>query len=259
MLSVMAKPQEVLDVEMPTAATNSSPLQGTVNVITIISYNSSNNNNSSSNSNNNNNNSSNNHNNNDNGSIIPGDSTLPPVEAGGATEGAQVEHSFVAIPLLERRRRSRSHSRCRITPLAPIHCIQNGAHPEDLTQLSRSASCFVRFSRSFVKFFGKIMGSNNPSEADRYDYYDLRLTQAVQHHTSVFSHAILESCESSRRWDCRRIRNDVDAAVNIDVAVYARTLAKFVEPNALRPSTESLALLPACVAAVSLAQSDFSF
>nr|XP_032295751.1 Kv channel-interacting protein 1 isoform X6 [Drosophila virilis] len=182
MLSVMAKPQEVLDVEMPTAATNSSPLQGTVNVITIISYNSNsngsnnnnnnNNNNSSSNSNNNNNNSSNNHNNNDNGNIIPGDSTLPPVEAGGATEGAPVEHSFVAIPLLERRRRSRSHSRCRITPLAPIHCIQSGAHPEDLTQLSRSASCFVRIRRSFVKFFGKIMGSNNPSEADRYDYYD---------------------------------------------------------------------------------------
>ncbi|KAM8719020.1 hypothetical protein ACLKA7_011684 [Drosophila subpalustris] len=124
------------------------------------------------------NNNNNNNSENCNSSIILSESqrTLSPGsrdgEGAGAVVGTSVDHSFVAIPLLERRRRSRSHSRCHIAPLAPIICIQTGAHPEDLTQLSRSVSCFVRFRRSFAKFFAKIMGSNNPSEADRYDYYD---------------------------------------------------------------------------------------
>ncbi|XP_032593859.1 Kv channel-interacting protein 1 isoform X7 [Drosophila grimshawi] len=195
MLSVMATAQEVLDVEMPA---NANPLQGTINVIGIISSPNNNNNNNINNNNISNNNHNNNNNSNDNGSIIPGDLTLSTaaeaeaaagtaagvgagagavgaVSGAGAGAGAvgPVDHSFVAIPLLERRRRSRSHSRCHITPLAPIICIQQGGgHPEDLTQLSRSVSCFVRFRRSFAKFLGKIMGSNNPSEADRYDYYD---------------------------------------------------------------------------------------
>ncbi|KAH8416566.1 hypothetical protein KR222_009457, partial [Zaprionus bogoriensis] len=144
----------------------------TVNVITIITSS------SGSNSNNNNNNNSNSINNNNNNnesrnnlSLIECESTLAPGGAGAQpVAGESVDHSFVAIPLLERRRRSRSHSRCHIAPLAPIICIPT--HPEDLTQLSRSVSCFVRFRRSFAKFFAKIMGSNNPSEADRYDYYD---------------------------------------------------------------------------------------
>ncbi|XP_017872440.1 PREDICTED: GATA zinc finger domain-containing protein 15-like [Drosophila arizonae] len=168
MLSVMATPQEILDVEMPSS--NAGPLQGTVNVITIISNN--NNNHSSNNNNNNNNSSDNSNNNNNNGNIIPVESSVG--VAGASSGSGTVEHSFVAIPLLERRRRSRSQSHCRITPLAPILCLssQSGTHPEDLTQLSRSVSCFVRIRRSFAKFLGKIMGSNNPSEADRYDYYD---------------------------------------------------------------------------------------
>ncbi|KAH8411622.1 hypothetical protein KR215_007492 [Drosophila sulfurigaster] len=164
------------------ATTNPSPLQGSVNVITILSTsNNSNNNNNTALTNNNSN--SNINNNSDNCNIIPSESpeaAAASAAAAGAAGGgggggggaAAGEHSFVAIPLLERRRRSRSHSRCHIAPLAPIICIQNGAHPEDLTQLSRSVSCFVRFRRSFAKLFAKIMGSNNPSEADRYDYYD---------------------------------------------------------------------------------------
>ncbi|XP_051862516.1 serine/threonine-protein kinase phg2-like [Drosophila albomicans] len=183
MLSVMATTtQEVMDVEMST--TNPSPLQGSVNVITILSTSNNNSNNNNNNNNNsaltNNNSNSNINNNSDNCNIIPSES--PEAAAAGAAAGggggggaAAGEHSFVAIPLLERRRRSRSHSRCHIAPLAPIICIQNGAHPEDLTQLSRSVSCFVRFRRSFAKLFAKIMGSNNPSEADRYDYYDYEL------------------------------------------------------------------------------------
>ncbi|KAH8295544.1 hypothetical protein KR044_004905, partial [Drosophila immigrans] len=145
-----------------------------VNVITILSSSNNNNNNNNSAVTNNNNNNNNSINNSDNCSIIrSGESTLSPEGAAQvAAGGAGGDCSFVAIPLLERRRRSRSHSRCHIAPLAPIICIQNGAHPEDLTQLSRSVSCFVRFRRSFAKFFAKIMGSNNPSEADRYDYYD---------------------------------------------------------------------------------------
>ncbi|TDG38995.1 hypothetical protein AWZ03_014583, partial [Drosophila navojoa] len=163
------------------ASSNAGPLQGTVNVITIINNN---NNNHSNNNNNNNNNSSDNsnnsnnssNNNNNNGNIIPVESSVGVAGAssGSGSGSGTVEHSFVAIPLLERRRRSRSQSHCRITPLAPILCLssQSGTHPEDLTQLSRSVSCFVRIRRSFAKFLGKIMGSNNPSEADRYDYYD---------------------------------------------------------------------------------------
>ncbi|XP_030079360.1 Kv channel-interacting protein 1 isoform X4 [Drosophila hydei] len=168
MLSVMATPQEILDVELPTS--NSGPLQGAVNVITIINNNNTHHNNNNNNNNNSNSNNNNNSSSSDNGNIIPVDTSVAVAGASGGS--STVEHSFVAIPLLERRRRSRSHSRCHITPLAPILCLQGGTHPEDLTQLSRSVSCFVRIRRSFAKFLGKIMGSNNPSEADRYDYYD---------------------------------------------------------------------------------------
>ncbi|XP_017851884.1 Kv channel-interacting protein 4 isoform X2 [Drosophila busckii] len=158
--------QETFEIELPAAAaatdanSNLNAAQRSVNVITIIS----NNNNNSNYSNNNNNNNNNNN-------------------AGAATNEAatsSVQQNFVAIPLLERRRRSRCHS---ITPLAPIICIQSGSgntvacslnNPsEELTQLdSRSVSCFLRLRRCCAKFFGKIMGSNNPSEADRFDYYD---------------------------------------------------------------------------------------
>ncbi|KAH8386474.1 hypothetical protein KR093_000777, partial [Drosophila rubida] len=144
-----------------------------VNVITILSASNNSNNNNSNNNYSNGNGSSNNLSGNNNGDNCNSQQTLSPETAAGvAATQAAGDHSFVAIPLLERRRRSRSHSRCHIAPLAPIICIQNGAHPEDLTQLSRSVSCFVRFRRSFAKLFAKIMGSNNPSEADRYDYYD---------------------------------------------------------------------------------------
>ncbi|BFG01255.1 Kv channel-interacting protein 1 [Drosophila madeirensis] len=162
-----------------------------VNVITIINTNTNtnnnnNNNNDSSNSTNNTNNNVNNNNfNNTNNNIEveaellgPGELQLQQLQQQQllSLQQQQQHHQlsphFVTIPLLERRRRSRSHSRCRITPLAPIICIQNGSHPEELLQLSRSRSCFLRVRKSFAKLFGKIMGSNNPSEADRYDYYD---------------------------------------------------------------------------------------
>lgn len=150
-----------------TPASNSGPLQGTVNVITIITTSSSSSSSDSSNSNSSNNNTNNINNNNnssntDNHSQICCESTLSPVagvagaegagvcrDGGGGANEATTDHSFVAIPLLERRRRSRSHSRCHIAPLAPIICIP--AHPDDLTQLSRSVSCFVRFRRSCTK------------------------------------------------------------------------------------------------------------
>jgi len=121
----------------------------TVNVVTIISTSNINNNNNSNSTTNNN------HHN----------SGEPETEI-GAVELQQQQHqqqqqqlqlqpasNFVAIPLLERRRRSRSHSRshCRIAPLAPIICIQNGSHPEDLVRLSRSRSCLLRVRRTFAK------------------------------------------------------------------------------------------------------------
>ncbi|KAH8243537.1 hypothetical protein KR032_008425, partial [Drosophila birchii] len=146
-----------------------------VNVITIINTNANNNNNNS--SNNNNNSSSISNNNHHNGSTDP----ETEVEGPGESQPQQVQElqqlqpvpNFVTIPLLERRRRSRSHSHshCRIAPLAPIICLQNGSHP-DLVHLSRSRSCFLRVRKTVAKLFAKIMGSNNPSEADRYDYYD---------------------------------------------------------------------------------------
>ncbi|XP_044316841.1 WW domain-containing protein A-like [Drosophila rhopaloa] len=155
-----------MEMEAPSDVVDISAREPVVNVITIInSSNINNNNNSNSTTNNNHHN-----------------SGEPETEIGAVELQQQQQQqlqlqplsNFVAIPLLERRRRSRSHSRshCRIAPLAPIICIQNGSHPEDLVRLSRSRSCFLRFRRTFAKLFGKIMGSNNPSEADRYDYYD---------------------------------------------------------------------------------------
>ncbi|KAI8034877.1 hypothetical protein M5D96_012393 [Drosophila gunungcola] len=157
-----------MEMEAPSDVVDISAGEPVVNVITIIN---------TSNINNNNNNSATNNNHHNSGE--------PETEI-GAVELLQHQHqqqqqlqlqpasNFVAIPLLERRRRSRSHSRshCRIAPLAPIICIQNGSHPEELVRLSRSRSCFLRIRRTFAKLFGKIMGSNNPSEADGYDYYD---------------------------------------------------------------------------------------
>ncbi|KAH8273306.1 hypothetical protein KR018_010380, partial [Drosophila ironensis] len=148
----------------------------TVNVITIINTATSNNSaNSGSNSNN--------HSNNycsvaaePETDTVALDLQQPPQQPPQQHLQLESASNFVAIPLLERRRRSRSrsrsHSRCLIAPLAPIICIPNGSHPEDLAQLSRSRSCFLRVRNTFAKVFGKIMGSNNPSEADRYDYYD---------------------------------------------------------------------------------------
>ncbi|KAH8328720.1 hypothetical protein KR074_011970 [Drosophila pseudoananassae] len=170
-----------VEMEAPSEVVDMSPSgELTVNVITII------------NTETNNNNSNNNNNNNHSHSVVVAEvATETETEIGASEVQEQVAQlqqqpssqlllqpasNFVAIPLLERRRRSRtrsrSHSRCLIAPLAPIICLPNGSHPEDLAQLSRSRSCFLRFRRTFVKFFGKIMGSNNPSEADRYDYYD---------------------------------------------------------------------------------------
>ncbi|KAH8327457.1 hypothetical protein KR059_007075, partial [Drosophila kikkawai] len=148
-----------------------------VNVITIINTNASyNNNNSSSNNNNNNNSNSISNNNHHNGNTEP----ETEVEASGDPQQLQVQQlqqlqpvpNFVTIPLLERRRRSHSRSHCRVVQSAPIICLQNGSYPEDLAHLSRSKSCFLRVRRTIAKLFAKIMGSNNPSEADRYDYYD---------------------------------------------------------------------------------------
>ncbi|KAH8256609.1 hypothetical protein KR026_006090 [Drosophila bipectinata] len=176
-----------VEMEAPSEVVDISPSgELTVNVITIINTETNNNNN------NNNSNTNNNNNNNHTHSVVVAEpETETEIIASEVQEQvAQLQQqqqplsqlhlqpasNFVAIPLLERRRRSRtrsrSHSRCLIAPLAPIICLPNGSHPEDLAQLSRSRSCFLRFRRTFVKFFGKIMGSNNPSEADRYDYYD---------------------------------------------------------------------------------------
>uniref|UniRef100_A0A1A9WPM5 Uncharacterized protein n=1 Tax=Glossina brevipalpis TaxID=37001 RepID=A0A1A9WPM5_9MUSC len=59
-----------------------------------------------------------------------------------------------------------------------VICIQNGNnHHENYTTqhiTPATTSCLVRFRQSCIKFFSKIMGSNNPSEADRYDYYDCK-------------------------------------------------------------------------------------
>ncbi|KAH8362375.1 hypothetical protein KR200_000274, partial [Drosophila serrata] len=155
-----------------------------VNVITIINSNANNNNNNNNNTNNSNNNNNNNNSNSISNNNHHNGTTEPEteVEEPGEPQQLQVQQlqqlqpvpNFVTIPLLERRRRSRSHSRshCRIAPLAPIICLQNGSHPEDLAHLSRSRSCFLRVRKTVTKLFAKIMGSNNPSEADRYDYYD---------------------------------------------------------------------------------------
>ncbi|EDV46073.1 uncharacterized protein Dere_GG18866 [Drosophila erecta] len=155
---------DAMEMEAPTDVLDISVRETAVNVITIIDASNINNNNSNSTTNNNHHN-----------------SGEPETEIGAVELQQQQQQlhlqptsNFVAIPLLERRRRSRSHSRshCRIAPLPPIICIQNGSQPEELVRLSRSRSCFLRIRRTFIKLFGKIMGSNNPSEADRYDYYD---------------------------------------------------------------------------------------
>ncbi|EDW78584.2 uncharacterized protein Dwil_GK16518 [Drosophila willistoni] len=158
-------PAEIVEMSTP----------GMVNVVTIFS-----NNNNNNNTTDNTNNSNNNNNNNNNNSTINIDTSSSETQTQSqivpASPKHQVEQSnFVAIPLLERRRRSRSHSRCRIAPLAPIICIQNVSlhiEQQEQQQLSRYRACYHRIRRSFAKFFGIIMGSNNPSEADRYDYYD---------------------------------------------------------------------------------------
>uniref|UniRef100_A0A1I8NQK6 Uncharacterized protein n=1 Tax=Stomoxys calcitrans TaxID=35570 RepID=A0A1I8NQK6_STOCA len=80
--------------------------------------------------------------------------------------------NYIAIPLSER---------------PPIICIaqeQHNHHQQQQQQqqqhdnysqsLTRSASCLLRFRRCCIKFFSKIMGSNNPSEADRFEYYDCK-------------------------------------------------------------------------------------
>uniref|UniRef100_A0A1A9Z223 Uncharacterized protein n=1 Tax=Glossina pallidipes TaxID=7398 RepID=A0A1A9Z223_GLOPL len=51
----------------------------------------------------------------------------------------------------------------------------NNHHENYITQhIPPATSCLVRFRQSCIKFLSKIMGSNNPSEADRYDYYDCK-------------------------------------------------------------------------------------
>ncbi|XP_073831280.1 uncharacterized protein isoform X2 [Musca autumnalis] len=87
-----------------------------------------------------------------------------------ATENTQ----FVAIPLSER---------------PPIICISqqqhqhqhNHHHQQDnySQSLTGSASCLLRLRRCCVKLFSKIMGSNNPSEVDRYEYYDCKYTKTI--------------------------------------------------------------------------------
>ncbi|XP_037931613.1 uncharacterized protein LOC119666406 [Teleopsis dalmanni] len=83
----------------------------------------------------------------------------------------QSENSCVGIPLADRGRSSASLPATQL--LEPqIICIQNVPHPENSNEISRSSSYFVRFRDGFVKFFSKIMGSNTPSEADKYEYYE---------------------------------------------------------------------------------------
>ncbi|EDX01996.1 uncharacterized protein Dyak_GE17307 [Drosophila yakuba] len=165
---------DAMEMEAPSDVVDISVRETAVNVITIIDASNINNNN-----NNNNSNSTTNNNHHSSGEPETENGAVEQLQQQQQQQQQQQLHlqatsNFVAIPLLERRRRSRSHSRshCRIAPLAPIICIQNGSHPEELVRLSRSRSCFLRIRRTFIKLFGKIMGSNNPSEADRYDYYD---------------------------------------------------------------------------------------
>ncbi|XP_061399261.1 uncharacterized protein LOC133334967, partial [Musca vetustissima] len=104
-------------------------------------------------------------------------------ESGGAAIFLENDHNslsttaaentnFVAIPLSER---------------PPIICIAQDHHHHHQQQnhhhqhndnysqsLTGSASCLLRFRRCCVKLFSKIMGSNNPSEVDRYEYYDCK-------------------------------------------------------------------------------------
>ncbi|XP_041451465.1 GATA zinc finger domain-containing protein 15-like [Drosophila obscura] len=171
----MEAPSEIVDISDGAAQEGVSP------AIKFIKFTdpSTNTNNNTNNVNNNNNNNNNTNNNTEvETELGPGELQLQQLHQQQlqSLQLQQQQHQlsphFVTIPLLERRRRSRSHSHCRIAPLAPIICIQNGSHPEELVQLSRSRSCFLRVRKSFAKLFGKIMGSNNPSEADRYDYYD---------------------------------------------------------------------------------------
>uniref|UniRef100_A0A1I8NDU4 Uncharacterized protein n=1 Tax=Musca domestica TaxID=7370 RepID=A0A1I8NDU4_MUSDO len=78
--------------------------------------------------------------------------------------------NFVAIPLSER---------------PPVICISQDHHQQQHNHhhhqhdnysesLTRSASCLLRLRRCCIKLFSKIMGSNNPSEVDRYEYYDCK-------------------------------------------------------------------------------------
>ncbi|XP_065364543.1 probable serine/threonine-protein kinase cdc7 isoform X2 [Calliphora vicina] len=157
---------------------NSPPTQLILTTTTATITTTTNNNNNNSNNTNNNNN--NNDNTNNNNSINIDTQLLQRQQQQqlhslyatsldqNAISRTTTNTNFVAIPLSER---------------PPIICIsqqqQNGNNNHQHenysnTSLTRSKSCLVRWRQCCLNFFTKIMGSNNPSEADRYEYYDYK-------------------------------------------------------------------------------------